>query len=85
MNTIEMINTLRGSGMDAKQAEAVAIVIEQSRDDLVTKVDLQSATAELRAEFHESIGKLTTTLWITQLSTIGIILVGIGLLVHFRV
>jgi len=42
----------------------------------------------LRAEIHKEFGDFKTdlikTIWITQLSTIGIILIGIGLLIHFR-
>ena len=55
--------------------------------------------AELKAQLHKDLGTFETdlhrdlgsfkadlikTLWLTQLSTIGIILVGTGLLVHFK-
>jgi hypothetical protein len=47
---------------------------------LATKGEL----AELRAEMHKEFAALTRTIWLTQLSTIGIILVGVGLLIHFK-
>jgi hypothetical protein len=45
--------------------------------------------ANLRAEIHKELGEFKSDLmkmiWQTQLTTIGIILVGVGLLIHFRV
>jgi hypothetical protein len=55
---------------------------------IATKQDLALAIAELRAEIHKDFGDfkadLMKTLWLTQLSTIAIILVGVGIIVHWR-
>lgn len=58
--------------------------IEIQLQHLATKEEL----ANLRAAIHKDLGDfkadLMKTLWLTQLSTIGIVLIGVGLLVHFK-
>jgi hypothetical protein len=46
---------------------------------------LKSDLSDLRAEMYKALAGLTTTIWITQLSATGLILVGVGLLIHFKV
>jgi hypothetical protein len=54
----------------------------------MTPEQVHDEVINLRAEIHKDFGDfkadLIKTIWITQLSTIGIILIGIGLLIHFR-
>ena len=49
----------------------------EDADKIVTKEFLRAELGEFKAD-------LMKTIWLTQLSTAGIILVGIGLLVHFH-
>jgi hypothetical protein len=65
--------------------------IEAELKHLATKDDLASLRAEILKDFgdfktdiQKQFGGLITTIWITQLSTIGIILIGVGLLIHFK-
>ena len=81
IDTLKIARRLEAANLPKSQAEAIAeSIADIQNSDLATKADLSA----LRAEIHEGIGKLTITLWITQLSTVGIILVGVGLLVHFK-
>ena len=81
IDTLKIARRLEDALLSKAQAEAIAeSIADIQNSDLATKADLSA----LRAEIHGAIGKLTTTLWITQLSTVGIILVGVGLLVHFK-
>ena len=58
--------------------------IEIELKHLATKEDV----ANLRAEFYKALGDfkadLIKTIWITQLSAIGVTLIGVGLLIHFK-
>jgi hypothetical protein len=55
----------------------------------MTPEEVKLELLEFRAEFHKEFGDLKAelykTLWLTQLTTIGIVLVGVGLLLHFHV
>jgi hypothetical protein len=59
--------------------------IEAELKHMATK----EALADLRADIHKDLGDFKTdivkTLWLTQLSIAGVILVGIGLMQHFHV
>lgn len=61
----------------------------------MTPEEVHEEVLNLRAEMHKNFGDfksemrrefadLIKTIWITQLSTAGIILVGVGLLLHFH-
>lgn len=61
----------------------------------MTPEEVHDEVIDLRAEFHKEFGdfkaemqrqfsELLKTIWLTQLSAIGIILIGVGLLVHFK-
>ena len=81
IDTLRIARRLEAANFDKSQVDAITeSIADILQSDLATKTDLST----LRADIHQAIGKLTTTLWITQLSTVGIILVGVGLLVHFR-
>ena len=53
-DTLKFVKTLEASGIDSKQAEAIAAAyIDASRDqELVTKKDLQIELAPLKAELQ---------------------------------
>ena len=66
----------------------------------MTPEEVHDEVRELRVEFYKEFGSfkadlfkelgdfkadLIKTIWITQLSTIGIILLGVGLMLHFKV
>ena len=55
----------------------------------MTPEDVHNEVRQLEIDFHREFGNfkadLLKTIWITQLSTIGIILLGVGLLLHFKV
>lgn len=55
--------------------------IEIELKHLATKEDV----AELRAEMYKVFAGLTTTIWVTQLTTLSVILVAVGLMIHFRI
>jgi hypothetical protein len=81
IDTLKISKNLEAAHLSKEQADAIAeSIAEVTTSDLATKGDLSA----LQAEFHKSLGRLTTVLWITQLTTIMVILVGVGLLVHFR-
>jgi hypothetical protein len=48
------------------------------------RAELKAGISDLRAEMYKAFAGLTTTLWITQLSATGLTLVGVGLLIHFK-
>jgi hypothetical protein len=54
---------------------------------LELRVEIQKQFLEFSTEMLKAFGDfkadLIKTIWITQLSTIGIILIGMGLLIHF--
>ncbi|MCY4004217.1 MAG: hypothetical protein OXF33_10995 [Rhodospirillales bacterium] len=54
-DTLSTARALEASGMDRQQAEAVAAAIRAGQGDLATTVDLQAATAELRADLHRAL------------------------------
>jgi len=47
------------------------------------KAEMLKAFGDFKAEMRKEFAELIKTIWITQLSTIGIILIGMGLLIHF--
>lgn len=62
----------------------------------MTADEVHEEILQLRAELHKELGdfkldmqkqftELMKTIWIAQLTTIGIILVGVGLLIHFHI
>ena len=70
--------------------------IETELRHLATKEELANLRADLhkdfgdfKAEVQKAFGDfrvdIVKTLWLSQLSTAGLILVGIGVIVHFRV
>ena len=54
--------------------------IEIELKHLATKADL----AELKAEIYKSFAELIKTVWLSQLTAMGVILIGVGLLIHFK-
>jgi hypothetical protein len=54
----------------------------------MTPEQVHGEVLNLRAEIHKDFGDfkadLLKTIWLTQLSTVGIILIGVGLLIHFH-
>jgi len=54
----------------------------------MTPEDVHEELMEFKIEIHKLFGDFKTdlikTIWLTQLSTIGIILIGVGLLFHFK-
>jgi hypothetical protein len=56
----------------------------------VTNEEIERELSHLvtKAEFHKEMGDfkadLMKTIWLTQLTTIGLILIGVGLLIHFK-
>ena len=54
----------------------------------MTPEQVHDEVLNLRAEIHKEFGDfkadLLKTIWLTQLSTVGIILIGAGLLIHFH-
>ena len=48
------------------------------------KADMQKQFSGFKDDMHKQFGGLVITLWITQISTIGVILIGVGLLIHFH-
>jgi hypothetical protein len=65
------------------------MTLEEIEKAMVTKQDLEVGLVKLEARFHKDLGDfkvdLMKTIWITQMSTIGLVLVGVGLLLHFHV
>jgi hypothetical protein len=59
--------------------------IETEIRHLATKEELAKLGERIQTQFGEFKSDLLKTIWITQLSTIGIILIGVGLLLHFHV
>jgi hypothetical protein len=62
---------------------------EQVHDEVINlRAEIHKDFGDFKTEIHKNFGDFKTdlikTIWITQLSTIGIILIGIGLLIHFR-
>lgn len=62
----------------------------------MTADEIHEEILQLRAELHKELGdfkldmqkqfmELIKTIWLTQLTTIGIILVGVGLLIRFHI
>ena len=58
---------------------------------LEMRAEIRAELSELRTETHKGfvevyrdLSALTRTLWITQLSAVALILVGVGLLLHFK-
>lgn len=49
-DTLELMETLKKSGMPSEQAEAVVRAIAKAQDHLVTKTDLDTALAPLRTD-----------------------------------
>jgi hypothetical protein len=59
---------------------------EEVHDELVEfKIEFHKEFGDFKAEMQKQFGDLIKTIWITQLSTIGIILIGVGLIIHFHV
>lgn len=52
------------------------------------KTEMQKTFGDFKTEIHKAFGDFKTdllkTIWLTQLLAIGIILVGVGLLLHFK-
>jgi len=62
---------------------------EEVHDEVINlRAEIHKDFGDFKAEIHKDFGDFKTdlikTIWITQLSTVGIILIGIGLLIHFR-
>lgn len=62
---------------------------EQVHDEVMEfKIEIHKLFGDFKAEMLKAFGDfkadLIKTIWITQLSTIGIILIGVGLLLHFK-
>jgi len=60
----------------------------EDADKLVTKEYLEAKLGDFKAQMLKEFGDfradLMKTIWLTQLSTIGIVLIGVGLLIHFH-
>ena len=48
------------------------------------RTDLQKQFGDFRTDLQKQFADLLKTIWVTQLTTIGIVLVGVGLLIHFH-
>jgi hypothetical protein len=59
--------------------------IETEIKHLATKEELAKLGERIQTQLGDFKADLLKTIWITQLSTIGIILIGVGLLLHFHV
>jgi len=59
--------------------------LETEIKHLATKEELAKLGERIQVQFGDFRTDLIKTLWLTQLSTVGIILVGVGLLLHFHV
>jgi hypothetical protein len=58
---------------------------EEVHDELIDfKIEVHKMFGEFKSEMHKEFGDLIKTIWLTQLSTIGIVLIGVGLLIHFK-
>lgn len=62
---------------------------EELHDEIINlRAEIHKDFGDFKTEIHKNFGDFKTdlikTIWITQLSTIGIVLIGIGLLIHFR-
>jgi len=53
-DTLKFVKTLEASGIDTKQAEAIASAYRDATSDqeLVTKIDLQLELAPIKSELH---------------------------------
>jgi hypothetical protein len=49
------------------------------------RIEFHKEFGQFKADLYKSLADLYKTLWLTQLTTIGIVLVGVGLLIHFHV
>jgi len=49
------------------------------------RADIHQDFGDFRTDMQKQFGGLIQTLWLTQLSVAGLILVGVGLLIHFHV
>jgi len=60
---------------------------EVHEEVLALRLEIQKEFGDFKAEIQKQFGDfkadLLKTIWITQLSTIGTILVGVGLMIHF--
>ncbi len=66
-DTLTAAETLRDAGIEAKQAAAIALTVNQAvGDNVATKADLTAAVAELRAE-------LSRALWIQGAGIVGVL------------
>jgi hypothetical protein len=57
--------------------------IEIELKHLATKEQVEKLRVDLHKELGDFKADLMKTIWLTQLSTVGLILIGVGLLVHF--
>jgi hypothetical protein len=77
--------------------ELTNMTAEEVHDEVKDfKIEIHKEFGDFRSEMHKAFGDfksemrkefadLIKTIWLTQLSTIGIILIGIGLLIHFKI
>ena len=56
----------------------------ENYETLATKLDLERLRSEIHKEFGDFKAELFKTLWLTQLSTIGLILIRVRLLIHYK-
>jgi hypothetical protein len=73
--------------IDQIEAELKHLSTKESLSNL--RADIHKDFGDFRVDLHKSFGDfkadLIKTLWQTQLSIAGLILVGVGLIIHFHV
>jgi hypothetical protein len=62
---------------------------EEVHDEVLNlRAEIRKDFGDFKAEMQKAFGDFKTdllkTIWLTQLSTVGIILIGVGLLIHFH-
>jgi hypothetical protein len=48
------------------------------------KAEMYKMMGDFKSEMGKEFADLIKTIWLTQLSTSGIVLIGVGLLIHFK-
>jgi hypothetical protein len=74
-DTLKFVQTLRESGVDNKQAEAIAAAVRETHDsaDLATKRDLKELELQLNQSLKELELRLTLRLGALVVAAIGIV------------
>ena len=62
-DTLSASKELQNAGMDATQAEAIAMVVKGAQGNLVTKADLESVKTELKNDIQRLEDKISNLRW----------------------